>query len=84
MALLTFKETKRNTTEKSEDKTSIASLENLLSSFKCLFKRRDEEMRHIVILLVSCRLVSKKSRVRETKHLSTDADSSTDTIQILT
>ena len=56
--LFTFKETEKTITEKSEKNISLTSLDNLLCSFKCLFKKRSEGMRHIVILLVSCMVVS--------------------------
>ena len=56
--LFTFKETEKTITEKSEKNPRITSLDNLLCSFKCLFKKRSEGMRHIVILLVSCMVVS--------------------------
>ena len=55
--LFAFKETRKigNTSEK---KTSMASLENLLCSFKCLLRSRREGMRHVIILMVTCMVVS--------------------------
>ena len=54
----TFKETNKDAPEISEKNTSITSLDNIVCSFKCLFKKRSQGMRHIVILLTSCMVVS--------------------------